>query len=95
MGLSGLGDLMVTCFSRHSRNRGVGERLGRGESLADIVASMQMVAEGVPTTYSAYECAKKLGVETPVIEQVKAILDGSVSPSDAMSKLLGRDPKPE
>ena len=48
MGLSGIGDLMVTCFSRHSRNRAVGERLGRGERLADIVASMQMVAEGVP-----------------------------------------------
>jgi glycerol-3-phosphate dehydrogenase (NAD(P)+) len=95
MGLSGVGDLMVTCFSRHSRNRGVGERLGRGERLPDIVASMQMVAEGVPTTYSAYECARKLGVETPIIEQVKAILGGAVSPADAMSRLLGRDPKPE
>jgi glycerol-3-phosphate dehydrogenase (NAD(P)+) len=95
MGLSGVGDLMVTCFSRHSRNRAVGERLGRGERLADIIASMQMVAEGVPTTYSAFECARKCGVETPIIEQVKAILDGAVSPADAMGRLLGRDPKPE
>jgi len=95
MGLSGVGDLMVTCFSRHSRNRSVGERLGRGERLADIVASMQMVAEGVPTTYSAFECARKCNVETPIIDQVKAILDGAVSPADAMSRLLGRDPKPE
>ncbi len=95
MGLSGVGDLMVTCFSQHSRNRAVGERLGRGERLADIVASMQMVAEGVPTTYSAFECARKLGVETPIIDQVKAILDGAVSPADAMARLLGRDPKPE
>ena len=95
MGLSGIGDLMVTCFSQHSRNRAVGERLGRGERLADIVASMQMVAEGVPTTYSAFECARKCGVETPIIDQVKAILDGSVSPADAMARLLGRDPKPE
>ena len=95
MGLSGVGDLMVTCFSQHSRNRAVGERLGKGERLADIVASMQMVAEGVPTTYSAFECARKFGVETPIIDQVKAILDGAVSPADAMSRLLGRDPKPE
>ena len=95
MGLSGVGDLMVTCFSKHSRNRAVGERLGRGERLADIVASMQMVAEGVPTTYSAFECARKSGVETPIIDQVKAILDGSVSPANAMARLLGRDPKPE
>ena len=95
MGLSGVGDLMVTCFSQHSRNRAVGQRLGRGERLADIVASMQMVAEGVPTTYSAFECARKFGVETPIIDQVKAILDGTVSPADAMARLLGRDPKPE
>ena len=95
MGLSGVGDLMVTCFSQHSRNRAVGERLGRGERLADIVASMQMVAEGVPTTYSAFECARKFGVETPIIHQVKAILDGAVSPAAAMARLLGRDPKPE
>ena len=95
MGLSGVGDLMVTCFSQHSRNRAVGERLGRGERLADIVASMQMVAEGVPTTYSAFECARKFGVETPIIDQVKAILDGAVSPAAAMARLLGRDPKPE
>ena len=95
MGLSGVGDLMVTCFSRHSRNRAVGERLGKGERLADIVASMQMVAEGVPTTYSAFECARKFGVETPIIDQVKAILDGTVAPAVAMARLLGRDPKPE
>ena len=95
MGLSGVGDLMVTCFSRHSRNRAVGARLGKGERLADIEASMQMVAEGVPTTYSAFECARKFGVETPIIDQVKAILDGTVAPADAMARLLGRDPKPE
>lgn len=95
MGLSGVGDLMVTCFSRHSRNRLVGERLGKGERLADITASMQMVAEGVPTTHSAHECARRFGVETPIIDQVKAILDGTVAPADAMSRLLGRDPKPE
>jgi glycerol-3-phosphate dehydrogenase (NAD(P)+) len=56
---------------------------------------MQMVAEGVPATYSAYECARKLGVEAPIIEQVKAILDGTMAPKEALTHLLSRDPKPE
>ena len=75
-GLSGIGDLMVTCFSRHSRNRGLGERLGRGESLAAVSASMVMVAEGVPTAASARECAQKLGVATPIIDEVYAAIEG-------------------
>jgi glycerol-3-phosphate dehydrogenase (NAD(P)+) len=95
MGLSGVGDLMVTCFSQHSRNRRVGERLGKGERLDDIVSSMQMVAEGVPTTYSAQECARKLGIETPITDQMRAILDGMVFPRDALTALLTREPKAE
>src|SRR4030095_3577650 len=95
MGLSGVGDLMVTCFSQHSRNRRVGERLGKGERLADIAASMQMVAEGVPTTYSAQECARKLGIETPITDQIRAILDGIMSPRAALTALLTREPKAE
>jgi glycerol-3-phosphate dehydrogenase (NAD(P)+) len=94
-GLSGIGDLMVTCFSRHSRNRAVGERLGRGERLADIVASMNMVAEGVPTTYSGYECARRLGIETPIIDQMRALLDGASSAREVATNLLTRDPKAE
>jgi glycerol-3-phosphate dehydrogenase (NAD(P)+) len=94
-GLGGIGDLMVTCFSRHSRNRMVGERLGRGETLAGIVSSMQMVAEGVPTTYSAYDCARKHGVDTPIIDQIKALLDGAVSAGEVLSNLMSRDPRPE
>ena len=94
-GLSGIGDLMVTCFSRHSRNRLVGERIGRGESLEAITASMKMVAEGVPTTRSAWECAQKAGVVTPVIDQMHAILYGQQSPKEALSELMLRDPKPE
>ena len=86
---------MVTCFSQHSRNRKVGERLGRGETLAEIVSSMQMVAEGVPTTYSAYECARRLNVETPIIDQMKALLDGTASPQDVVTNLLSREPKAE
>ena len=94
-GLSGIGDLMVTCFSQHSRNRGFGERLGRGESQAAITASTKMIAEGVPTTYSAQECARKLGIETPIIDQMRALLEGTTSPREALTALLSRDPRPE
>ena len=94
-GLSGIGDLMVTCFSQHSRNRMVGERLGRGETPGAIAASMRMVAEGVPTTYSAQECARKLGIDTPIIDQMRALLDAATSPRDALAALLSREPKPE
>jgi glycerol-3-phosphate dehydrogenase (NAD(P)+) len=94
-GLSGVGDLMVTCFSQHSRNRAVGERLGRGEKIGEIIGSMAMVAEGVPTTYSAWECAQKFGVDAPIIQQMHAVLEGQVSAPEALAILLGRDPKPE
>ncbi len=94
-GLSGLGDLIVTCFSVHSRNRGVGERLGRGESLADIQKSMVMVAEGVPTARSAYEEARKHGVDTPLLDTVHAVLFEELSPRDGLLRLLAREPKPE
>jgi glycerol-3-phosphate dehydrogenase (NAD(P)+) len=94
-GLSGIGDLMVTCFSQHSRNRAVGERLGRGESLAAVVASMNMVAEGLPTTYSAFECARRLGVVTPIIDEMRALLDGQISPREVLGNLLSRDPRTE
>lgn len=90
-GLSGLGDLMVTCFSRHSRNRAVGERLGRGERLADIVGSMTMVAEGVPTTYSAHEFAVREKIRAPIIGQIRALLDGGISASEAMNNLMSRE----
>lgn len=86
---------MVTCFSRHSRNRGFGERLGKGESVADIQKSMIMIAEGVPTTLSAYECARRLNITTPIIDQVYAVLYENKSPRDALYHLLTRDPRPE
>ena len=94
-GLSGVGDLMVTCFSRHSRNRKVGERLGRGESPAQIQASMQMVAEGIPTALSAWQCAQRLGVETPIISEAHAVLYLNKAPHEAMWELLGRPPRAE
>ena len=94
-GLSGVGDLMVTCFSRHSRNRKVGERLGRGESPKEIESSMQMVAEGVPTALSAWQCAQRLGIEVPVTKQIHAVLYEGKPPHEAMWELLGRPPKAE
>jgi glycerol-3-phosphate dehydrogenase (NAD(P)+) len=94
-GLSGLGDLIVTCFSAHSRNRGLGERLGKGEPLDDIQKSMVMVAEGVPTARSAHEEAHKLGLETPLLDTVHAVLFGGLSPRDGLMRLLARDPKRE
>ncbi len=94
-GLSGIGDLMVTCFSRHSRNRQVGERVGRGENIDAITASMRMVAEGVPTTRSAFACAREYGLETPVIDQVHAVLYEGRAPAEALRGLFLRDPRPE
>lgn len=94
-GLSGVGDLVATCFSRHSRNRRLGEQLGHGRTLEDIGASTRSIAEGVPTTQSAYECARKLGIETPIIDQLYAVLYEGKRPHDAMQELLQRDPKAE
>jgi glycerol-3-phosphate dehydrogenase (NAD(P)+) len=94
-GLSGAGDLIATCFSKHSRNRTVGERLGRGESLGQITSSMQMVAEGIPTTKSAYQCARKLNIETPIIDQIYAVVYEGKTPVQALKELLQRDQKAE
>jgi glycerol-3-phosphate dehydrogenase (NAD(P)+) len=94
-GLSGLGDLMVTCFSKHSRNRGFGERVGRGEKPADIAASMLAVAEGYPTARSAYQLARKHGVTTPVIDEVYAMLYEGKNVAQAVWDLMSRGLKPE
>jgi len=94
-GLSGLGDLMVTCFSRLSRNRGFGERVGRGEKPAEIAASMLAVAEGYPTARSAFQLAHKLGVVTPVVNEVYAMLYEGKNVAQAVKDLMSRDPKPE
>lgn len=90
-GLSGLGDLVVTCTSTHSRNRHVGERIGRGESLPEIESSMEMVAEGVATTRSAVLLAEKQGIELPIIEQVSRILFDGKDAREAISDLMTRD----
>lgn len=94
-GLSGLGDLMVTCFSRLSRNRGFGERVGKGEKPTEIAASTLAVAEGYPTARSAYRLARKHHVVTPVIDEVYAMLYEGKNVSQAVRDLMSRDLKPE
>ncbi len=95
IGLSGIGDLIVTCMSKLSRNRFVGEEVGKGRRLKDVLAEMKMVAEGVATTESTHELAKKLGVELPIIEQVYSVLFLGKNPHRATEKLMTRDLKKE
>lgn len=94
-GLSGIGDLIVTCFSQHSRNHRVGLAVGKGQSLQEAVSSLGMVAEGVPNTLSIYEAARSAGVRTPIIDAVYGILYEGKSAPLAMKELLTRDPRPE
>ncbi len=90
MGLSGLGDLALTCTGDLSRNRQVGLRLGQGESLEHITSSLGMVAEGVKTTSAVYDLARRLGVETPVTDTVQRLLHGGESPREAVMRLMTR-----
>ena len=94
-GLTGMGDLITTAISRHSRNRAVGERLGRGETIEQVLGRMVMVAEGVNTAKAALELGRKKGVETPIIEQVSAILLERKDPRAALEALMGRELKSE
>ena len=94
-GLSGLGDLAVTCFSRLSRNRRFGERLGRGEKPAEIRASMVSVAEGDPTARAAFQLARKRNVSTPIVDEVHAMLYEGKNVADALRDLLNRDSRAE
>jgi glycerol-3-phosphate dehydrogenase (NAD(P)+) len=94
-GLSGAGDLILTCYSDRSRNHSVGKRLGSGESLSKITASMRMIAEGIPTAQSAWECARRLNIVTPITDQVYSILYTQKKPAVALQELLNREPKPE
>ena len=94
-GLSGAGDLILTCYSERSRNHTVGERLGRGEAVAQITESMKTVAEGIPTARSAWECARRLNIATPIIDEVYAVLYEQKKPTVALEELLRREQKPE
>ncbi|MBE0500479.1 MAG: NAD(P)-dependent glycerol-3-phosphate dehydrogenase [Desulfuromonadales bacterium] len=94
-GLAGMGDLVLTCTGDLSRNRTVGIALGHGQKLDDILGDMNMVAEGVKTTLSAYQLARKLGVETPIIDQMYGLLYENKDARQAVSELMLRDLKQE
>lgn len=94
-GLSGMGDLVTTCLSKHSRNRAVGERLAQGMSVEEALAASPMVAEGVRTTRSAYSLAEKYGVEMPITHQVYGVLFEGADPKAAVTRLMARDARPE
>lgn len=94
-GLSGLGDLTATCFSRLSRNRAFGERLGKGEKPGEITAATVSVAEGYPTARSAYQLGRKWGVQTPIIDEVYQVLYEEKEIRRAVKDLLEREMKAE
>ena len=79
-GLAGVGDLIATCMSPHSRNRSVGEQLGRGRSLAEILQEMNMVAEGVKTASTVLELAERHGVQLPICDTINRVVRGDISP---------------
>jgi glycerol-3-phosphate dehydrogenase (NAD(P)+) len=94
-GLGGMGDLVLTCTGDLSRNRTVGLELGRGRALPEILAGMKEVAEGVRTTRSAHDLARREGVDMPIVEQVHAVLYDGKAPLAAVSELMGRPQKHE
>lgn len=94
-GLSGIGDLIVTCTSKYSRNRFVGEQIGRGKKLDEILKDMVMVAEGIWTTISAVKLSKKYDIEMPITNSVYEVLFNGKDPMSATSELMGRSAKPE
>jgi len=94
-GLSGISDLVVTCFSAHSRNRAVGEAMGAGNNVKDVLAEMEQVAEGVHTCEAAYELSQSLDVEMPITEAVAKVLSGDYSVEECVNELLLRVPDQE
>lgn len=94
-GLSGVGDLMTTCYSAHSRNHRVGLQLGQGQSLEEILSGTRMVAEGVLNTASLHRAAKEKGVRMPLLDEIHAILHEGKPAKEVMRALLSRDPRPE
>ena len=94
-GLSGLGDLVLTCTGDLSRNRTVGMKLGQGLKIKAILDDMRMVAEGVKTTLAAVRLARRLGVELPIAEQIHSVLYEDKDPGTALDQLMSRDLKAE
>ena len=94
-GLAGIGDLIATCTSRHSRNRLAGELLAKGASPAEVEAEVGQVVEGIPTAYAMHDLAGRLGIEMPVTENVYLVLEGRRTPQEGVADLMGRAPKKE
>lgn len=94
-GLAGMGDLVLTCSGELSRNRRVGKRMGQGESLEDILASMREVVEGVRTTPAAVKLARRHNVEMPIAESINRLLSGDETPTEVLRGLMGRSLKEE
>jgi glycerol-3-phosphate dehydrogenase (NAD(P)+) len=95
LGLSGSGDLVATCGSRLSRNHRVGRELAAGSTVEEIIGRMTSVTEGVTTAPVVVDLARRHGVEMPIAETVTALLDRRIAPADAITMLMGRDPRPE
>ena len=91
-GLAGMGDLIATCVSPLSRNRQVGERLGKGESIDEILGSMNMVAEGVKTAHVVMELAARYGVDLPICAEIRRVVSGEISAVEAYRGLMARAP---
>lgn len=94
-GLAGMGDLIATCSSDRSRNHRVGYALARGQTLEEVISEMKMVAEGVKTTKSALGLAERAGVDMPIATHVDLVLEGEMTPREAMSSLMTREAKAE
>lgn len=94
-GLTGMGDLVVTCTSEHSRNRYVGYNIGKGKSIDEIISGMNMVAEGIKTTRSVYDWSRKLNVEMPITAAIHKVLFEGEDPKDMLYDLMTRNPKEE
>lgn len=94
-GLSGMGDLILTCTGDLSRNRTVGVELGKGRTLTEVLSEMRMVAEGVETTRATHALAQREGIDMPIVAEVHAVLFEERSPAEAVKTLMLREPKPE
>ncbi|MEZ5125843.1 MAG: NAD(P)H-dependent glycerol-3-phosphate dehydrogenase, partial [Thermoleophilia bacterium] len=95
LGLAGIGDLIATCTSRHSRNRKAGELLAQGLSPAQVEAAVGQVVEGIPTAHALHDLGNRLGIEMPVNESVYSVLEGERTVQECVADLMGRMPKAE
>ncbi|NLA14291.1 MAG: glycerol-3-phosphate dehydrogenase, partial [Tissierellia bacterium] len=94
-GLTGIGDLIVTCTSKHSRNWNAGYLIGQGLTKDEAIKKVGMIVEGIPTTYAAYELSKKLMVEMPIVDAMYDVLENKADVKDTVNKLMLRDKKEE